>query len=65
VKFRFIDPVGIINDGFFENLVIEVTLWAIAIRDNVNGRVHEFAMKFAIDRDSGLICEPIQERIRD
>jgi|TARA_R110000796_G_C14473690_1_gene425865 hypothetical protein len=55
VKFRFIDPVGIINDGFFENLVIEVTLWAIAIRDNVNGRVHEFAMKFAIDRDSGLI----------
>jgi hypothetical protein len=65
VKFRSIDPVGIINDGFFEDFIIEVALWAIAIRDAVNRSVHEFAMKFAVDRDSGFICKLIQKRVRD
>ena len=65
MKFRSIDPVGIINDGFFEDFIIEVALWAIAIRNFFDRRMHEFAMKFTVDRDSGLICKPIQNRVRD
>ena len=65
MKFRSIDPVGIINDGFFEDFIIEVALWAIAIRNFFDRSVHEFAMKFAVDRDSGFICKPIQNRVRD